>query len=99
MKRAPEQAAPPWWKPVWDLVVEVWIGSLLFAVIFAPAIGLDLTIKWLQSSFDVSEFLAALLTWTKYAIALLDALLYIGFMLNMAWRFVNQLRWGESNHG
>jgi len=83
MAAAPEQP-PHWWKPLWDLVVEVWVGSLLFAILFAPAVGLDLAVKWLKASFDVSEFLAALLTWTKYAIAILDALLYVGFMLNMA---------------
>src|ERR1700676_4641816 len=87
-----------WWKPVWDLVVEVWVGSLLFAIIFAPAVGLDLAVTWLKTSWEVSEFLATLLTWTKYIIAILVSLLYIGFMLNMAWRFVNQLRWNRANH-
>ena len=85
-------------KPVWDLVVEVWIGSVLFAIIFAPAVGLDLTVKWLKSSWEVSEFLIGLLTWTKYTIAVLDALLYVVFMLNMAWRFLNTLRWSKTSH-
>jgi len=98
MATSPEQATPPWWRPLWDLVIEVWVGSLLFAIIFAPAVGLDLAVKWLKTSSDVSEVLATLLTWTKYSIAVLDALLYVIFMLNMAWRFVNQLRWGKHDH-
>jgi len=80
------------------LVVEVWIGSLLFAIIFAPAVGLDLAVKWLRTSSGASEFLLELLTWTKYTIAVLDALLYVVFMLNMAWRFVTELRWRTKDH-
>ncbi len=88
-----------WWKPVWDLVVEVWVGSALFAIIFAPAVGLDLTVKWLKTSSGASEFLLDLLTWTKYTIAVLDALLYVSFMANMAWRFRNELWRRKTNHG
>jgi hypothetical protein len=92
------QQPRPWWKPVWKLVVEVWVGSALFAILFAPAVGLDLTVRWLKTSAEVSEFLVALLTWTKYTVALLDALLYVAFMLNMAWLFLNELRWRRTNH-
>jgi hypothetical protein len=99
MVLTPGQQAPAWWKPVWDLVVEVWVGSILFAILFAPAVGLDLAVKSLKSSWDVSEFLITLLTWTKYTVAVLDAALYVIFILNMAWRFINQLRWNKGNHG
>jgi hypothetical protein len=78
--------------------VEVRVGSLLFAVLFAPAVGLDLTVKWLQTSSGASDFLVGLLTWTKYTIAVLDAILYVVFVVNMAWRFVNELRWSNTNH-
>ena len=99
MATTPEPKPPPWWKPVWKLVVEVWIGSALFAVLFTPAVGLDLTVKWLKNSADVSDFLVGLLTWTKYTIAVLDAVLYVIFMLNMAWLFVNELGWRKTDHG
>lgn len=99
MATVPEQQPPPWWKPVWKLVVEVWIGSALFAVIFAPAIVLDLAITSLKTSAGVSEFLLGLLTWTKYTIAVIDALLYVVFLLNMAWHFVNEMRWRHPGHG
>src|SRR5437870_12451677 len=98
MAATPGQQNHPWWKPVWDLVVEVWVGSALFAILFAPAVGLDLAVQWLQTSSGASEFLVGLLTWTKYTIAILDVLLYVGFMLNMAWRFMNELRWSKKNH-
>jgi hypothetical protein len=50
---------------VWDLVVEVWVGSILFAILFTTAVGLDLSVRLLKSSGEVSEFLLGLLTWTK----------------------------------
>ena len=92
------QPSRPWWKPVCDLVVEVWVGSALFAILFAPTVNLDLAVKWLKTSAEVSEFLVSLLTWTKYTIAILDASLYISFMLNMAWLFLNELRWKKTDH-
>src|ERR1700735_3084479 len=98
MVTPPDQQTKAWYKPVWDLVVEVWIGSALFAIIFAPAVGLDLAVKWLKTSSGASEFLVGLFTWAKDPISVLDALLYVGFMLNMAWRFLNELRWGKTNH-
>ena len=88
---------PAWMKPVVELVVHVLVGSLLFTIIFAPAVGLDLLVRWLRTATEVSEFLITLLTWTKYAIAVIDALLYVGFMVNMAWRFMTELRW-EKKH-
>lgn len=85
-----------WWEALWSLIVEVWVGSILFAILFAPAIILDLGVKWLSKNFEVSEFLMILLTGTKYAIAGLDALLYVCFLANMAWLFFLELRWRPS---
>ena len=98
MATTPGQPTPAWWEPVWELVVHVLVGSVLLAIIFAPAVGLDLTVKWLKTTLEVSEFLAILLTWTKYVIAGIDALLYIVFMLRMGWLFVNKLFWGMPHH-
>lgn len=93
MEPAPGHQKPTLWQPVWDLVVEVWIGSILFAILFAPAVGLDMLVRWMQARGDVSEFLMLLLQFTKYTVAVLDAMLYVVFILNMAWRFLNELRW------
>jgi len=84
MRRVPE-----WWQPVWELVVHFIVGSLLFAIIFAPAIILDFLVEWLKDK--LSEFLAILLTWTKYSVAVLDVALYLIFMLVMAALFILRL--------
>jgi hypothetical protein len=98
MATTPGQQHPPWWKPLWKLVVEVWLGSALFAILFTPALALDLAVGWLKTSSGASEFLIGLLTWTKYTIAVLDAFLYVSFLVNMAWLFMNELRW-RTDHG
>ena len=80
-----------WSKPVWELVVHVLVGSVLFAIIFVPAVGLDLLVSWLKEALSISDFVAILLTWTKYIIAGIDAVLYVIFMLRMGWLFVTKL--------
>lgn len=80
-----------WWNPVWEFVVHVMVGSALFAVIFAPAIALDLGVHWIEERKDISAFLKSLLAATKYTIATIDAFVYVLFMLRMSWVFVRQL--------
>lgn len=98
MAAQPGPKAPAWWEPLWELVVHVLVGSLLFAIIFAPAVGLDLTVKWLKDSFAVSEFVSTLLTWTKYVVGVIDAVLYVAFMANMGWLFLSKLSWSKLAH-
>jgi hypothetical protein len=86
-----------WWEPVWELVVHVVVGSLLFAIIFAPAILLDFLVQWLKETLNVSEFLVTLLTWTKFIIAVMDVGLYLLFMVRMAWLFAVKL-WKRESH-
>lgn len=85
------KSVPAWWHPVVELVVHVLVGSALFAIIFAPAVALDLLIHWLQERLHISEFLVSLLTNTKYVIASIDAVLYTIFVLRMGWLFVKTL--------
>jgi len=93
MTTSPLNQVPNWWKPVWELVIHVLVGSGLFALVFAPAIGLDLVIRWIKEETLISEFLATLLTWTKVVVAVTDAGLYVVFILRMAWLFIIQI-WG-----
>src|SRR6266436_5042860 len=97
MADSPNRSEPGWWVPVWELVVHVWVGSFLFAFVFAPAVGLDLLIKWLEEKVHVSTFLIVLLFLTKIAIGVLDALLYLVFMLRMGLLFVRKL-WSREVH-
>ncbi|MBY0456703.1 MAG: hypothetical protein K2V38_05160 [Gemmataceae bacterium] len=78
-----------WLYPLIELVVHVWVGSLLFALVFAPAVALEVGIKWLEGR--VSETLLAVLKATKVAAVVLDALLYVVFLVYMGTLFVREL--------
>lgn len=86
-----KNAEHEWWRPVLELVVHVLVGSLLFAVVFSPAVGLDLLIQWLRDEVKISEGLILLLTTVKYAVGVIDAILYLGFLLKMGWTFSMKL--------
>lgn len=86
---------PKWWEPVWELSMHMLLGSLLFAIMFTPAVLLDLSIQWLKEF--VSEFLSRWLEWTKVGLAIIDTSLYFIFLLRKAWIFVNKL-WRPEYH-
>ena len=85
-----------WSKPIWEIMVPVWelvvhviVGSVLFALIFTPAVILDLLIEWLKGR--LSEFLATLLTWTKYSVAVIDVVLYLALLIAVGALFLRSL--------
>ena len=78
-------------RSIWDLLTHVFIGSVLFALIFTPAVGLDLLIRWLKEEVKVSEGLAIILTVTKYSLGGIDAFLYLAFVVRMSWDFLRKL--------
>ena len=74
--------APNWWHPVWEFVIHVLIGSVLFAIIATPAIGLDFGMQWLETK-EVSWGVIYILAGVKYAVLLLDCGLYLYFLWKM----------------
>ena len=89
----PKQAESIYWL-IWELIVHVFVGSALFALIFVPAIGLDYVLHLLKQNFaEMSETLNTILVSVKYAIAGLDALTYLILLVNMCWNFVRKLKW------
>ena len=78
-----------WLYPLIELVVHVWVGSLLFALVFAPAVALEFGIKLLEGR--VSETLLAVLKVTKVVAVVLDAVLYAIFLIFMGVLFVREL--------
>jgi hypothetical protein len=80
----------PWWlAPLVDLVIHVLVGSVLFAVIFAPAVALEFAIEALANR--ISDTLMLILKVTKVTIAAIDAMLYIVFMVRMGVEFIRDL--------
>ena len=80
----------PWWlAPLIDLVIHLLIGSVLFAVVFAPAVVLELLLEAVKG--QISETLMAILKATKIAVAGIDAVLYIAFIVRMGIEFLRDL--------
>jgi len=86
-----EISSKNWGLLVWEFAVHVLIGTVLFAIIFTPAIGLELLIYWLKETVKISQYLQWLLIGTKYLIATTDVVLYLFFMGRMSWFFVKSL--------
>jgi hypothetical protein len=97
MKPEGPRPSSNWWMPIIKLVIHIVLGSLLFAIIFTPAVLLDFLIQWLKEETNISEFLATLLTGAKIALALIDTALYFVWVLRMSWVFVREL-WGFEAH-
>ncbi|MCI0700261.1 MAG: hypothetical protein L0241_04175 [Planctomycetia bacterium] len=87
-----------WWEPVWELVVHVFVGSFLFAVIAIPAVAIDLGVTWIKKTLEPSEFLVDLLTVVKYIVALIDALHYVVFLIGTAVDFVIKISHPRDEH-
>jgi hypothetical protein len=97
MKPDGPRQSSTWWMPILNLVIHIVLGSLLFAIIFTPAVLLDFLIQWLKEETKISEFLATLLTGAKIALALIDTSLYFIWVFRMSWLFVREL-WGYEAH-
>ncbi len=92
MANAPQNASPHnELGSIWDLLTHVFLGSVLFALIFAPAVGLDILIRWLKEEVRVSEGLAWILTVTKYAVGGADAAVFLVFVARMSWDLLRKL--------
>jgi hypothetical protein len=85
-KHAPPAAKvdPPPWAPPWDFVVHSLIAALMFVIVAAPAVALDLAQQWLERRYKVSRVTLAGLQGAAVAIfatdlALFAVALYKGF--------------------
>lgn len=79
-----------WWTPVWEFFIHVLIGTLLFVLIAAPAVGLSYLISWLEDS-RVSHFILWGLTGCEYLLFGVDLALFTVFILRQAWKALVKL--------
>lgn len=83
------------WRVVWEYVVHMFVGSLLFALLFAVAVGMEAGAAWLKGFANPSDFLISLLTVGKYMLAVVDLTVYFVFLLTMAREFIIKLWWPD----
>lgn len=70
---------------LWDFLLHVFVGLIFFAIIAAPALGLD---KWMQGleNGEVSGFVLFGLRLAEYFLFTVDLLLFGAYIVKAAWR-------------
>ncbi len=80
----------PWWVPISHLAGHTVIGSLLFCVLAAPAVGLSFLVAHLRS-MGVSPFTLTILTALEHLILVTDAFLLVVYIAVTAMRTTREL--------
>jgi hypothetical protein len=82
----------PWWIPLVTFAVHIFVGTGIFLLIGAAAVGLDLFMKWLEG-LGVSPYIIVGLMIAKIALFSADVLLFLIYLANTSWEFVRGLHW------
>lgn len=69
----------------WELLVEIFLGTVLFVAVGLPAVGIDLLVQWLPT-VGVSSPIVFVLTCLKWVLLWADVLLFLIFILTVVWR-------------
>lgn len=79
-----------WWTPVIEFLVQIVVGTLLFVLIAAPAIGLDYLVTWLEA-LGVDRPILWGLTGCEYLLFGADVFLFAVFIVRKAWKGAHKL--------
>lgn len=83
-KKEPEEHSP-WWKAPWEFLVETLVGSFIFIVIGAGAVGLNYLVHFLEAK-EIDEFILFGLTAAEYLLFSVDLILFGRFIWRTACR-------------
>jgi len=79
-----------WWFPLWEFLVHVVVGTVIFVVIAAPAVGLNLLVAYL-ATLSVGWPIILGLEISEYALFVVDIGLYLVFLARTGWRTIQKL--------
>ncbi len=71
-------------------MIHITVGTLLFIVIYAPAVGLQLLVGWL-ASLEISYLLILVVQVAEYILVGADTALFVVFLLKTTWRTMRAL--------
>lgn len=80
-----ETLGAAWWHPIWEFLIHVFVGTLLFVLIGAPAVGLSYLILFLEKS-GVSKPILLGLAGCEYLLFGVDLILFAVFILRQTWK-------------
>jgi hypothetical protein len=73
------------WRVPWQLAVHCLVGTLIFAIIAAFAVALDLSVRWLET-YRISLLIVLGLEAAEYALFVTDVCLFAVFLWRTAKR-------------
>lgn len=79
-----------WWIPILEFLVQVVVGTLLFVLIAAPAIGLGYLVSWLDALGVARPILWGLMG-CEYLLFGADVFLFAVFIVRKAWKGARKL--------
>lgn len=83
-------ATVAWWYPLWEFLIHVLVGTGIFVLIAAPAIGLNLLVASL-ATLKVGFWIILGLEVAEYGLFIVDIVLYLVFLVRTAWRTAQKL--------
>lgn len=73
-----------WWHTPIEFLVHVFVGTIIFVVIAAPAVGLDFLVKWLEG-LGVSSVILYGLKGAEWLLFFADLALFAFFIVRTVW--------------
>jgi hypothetical protein len=89
-----DQLATPmhkWFEPLVQFFVHSIVGTVIFLIIFAPAIVLNIVLHSLQRRYEIDRWLIWGATAGEIMLAVADILLYLVFLIVSAWEAAKEL--------
>jgi hypothetical protein len=81
----------PFWRAPWEFAVHGVVGTLIFAIIAALAVALDLAVGWLESIHRVSDLVIIGLKVAEWGLFVTDLFLFGMFLWRTAKRTLKNL--------
>ena len=78
------------WTPVVHFAAHTFVGSLLFVIVGAPAVGLSMLVHALEAA-HLDGFTLEVLAFLEYAILLADAGLFLTYLVVTAIKSVKEM--------
>jgi hypothetical protein len=87
--RANDPAAQ-WWSPIWEFAVQAFVGTLLFALIALPAVGLNFLVKYIERE-GAAEPLCYGLSLCEYTLFVVDGTVFLVFIVRHGFKSARKL--------
>ena len=79
-----EASEEKWWRPLLEFCIHVFVGTIIFLLIAAPAVGLDVLVSWLSGE-EIGIWIIRGLKFAEYILFSVDLILLLVFVVRTAW--------------